>query len=144
MSDTATEEEIVDVYEDVGEWVEDWFAPAVAMKQQGGGKGRIFCKQWWRHPPVVTRLEALWREWERANREDTMSSWWAYHADAAIRVLCDGETGPMWRCTKDKHFDIESLAVDLVPVPPGWLGAPRSAATADLDLDDEDDDPNNP
>ncbi|MGW4356870.1 DUF4913 domain-containing protein [Nocardia sp. NPDC004582] len=141
MTSTEATEEVVDVYNNVTEWVEDWLVQSVAFKQQGGGKGKIFCKQWWRHKPVVVRLHALWREWERANREDTMSSWWAYHADAAIRALCDGETGPMWRCTTDSHIDVRSLEV--TPVPPGWFGTMSGAQTSDNpdfddDLDDKD------
>ena len=117
----TTDEEVEDVYGDVGEWVEDWFAKAVAMKQLGDGRGKIFCAKWWAHKPVVVRLHSIWREWERANREDTMSSWWSYHADAAMRVLFDGESGPMWLCTPDKHRDVPSP--QLTPVPPGWFSA---------------------
>jgi hypothetical protein len=61
---------------------------------------------------VALRIHALWRKWEKANREDTMSSWWVYHYDAHIRAIFDGERGPMCSASGvlPEHFCLDDFA----------------------------------
>ncbi|WP_157778099.1 DUF4913 domain-containing protein [Nocardia terpenica] len=116
-----TEPEVTDVYTDAGEWFDHWLAPALADgKWQGGGKGKLVCPQWYRHRMVALRVDALWQEWEKANREGAMSSWWVYHFDAHARAIFDGETGPMYLCSPDKHHETPDPLTPR-PVPPGWF-----------------------
>ncbi len=130
-SDSA-EEEQKDRYGDVGEFVTQWLAPVLAAKLTGEGRGKTWCAQWWRHREAGVRLHALWRGWEAARRSDddtAMSAWWVYHADAHLRALCDGENGPMWRCTPTEHRQV--AAFPTVPVPAGWFpGPPEERDTA--------------
>lgn len=119
-STEGTEEEVVDVYTDHGEWVDHWLLPALEGKfDGGGGKGQLLCPEWYRHRMVALRIRALWREWEKANREDTMSSWWIYHYDAHARAIFDGERGPMYACTDERHRVPQPVKPN--PVPSGWF-----------------------
>ncbi|MBJ8342894.1 DUF4913 domain-containing protein [Antrihabitans sp. YC3-6] len=123
-SEKVEKEPEPDVFADVGEFVEHWLAPVLAGKLLGGGRGRTWCRQWWRHREVSVRLHALWRGWEGARRSEeplAMSSWWVQHTDPHLRALCDGEAGPMWRCTPEAHVDIP--AYPTIPVPAGWFDA---------------------
>lgn len=113
-------------YVDAGDWVQDWFADTVAVRLSGGDttRGLTWCAQWWKHDGVATRLHALWQAWEAARAAgDTaaMSTWWVHHADPTLRVLLNGETGPMWRCSPTQHRPIASLPV--TPAPAGWFDA---------------------
>lgn len=113
----------------VGEWVEEWFAPVMAgpyVKAEEAG-GRTWCAQWWRHRMVAERLDKLWRMWEScrlSDDESAMSGWWVYHADAHIRILCDGEYGPMYRCSPRQHHDDEPFPT--IPAPDGWFQPVRA------------------
>lgn len=109
-------------YRGVEEWVEQWFAPCVAVRLTGDGRGLTWCARWWAHDAVAVRLHALWMAWEAARRDsDTaaMSSWWTRHADPHLRVILDGETGPMWQCSPTQHHPVPALPT--LPTPTGWL-----------------------
>lgn len=112
------------VFPDVGVWVQQWLAPSLSLQITGDGRGVVFCAQWWDHDPVVVRLVALWEAWEDAVAAATMSTWWVQHADPHLRALCDGEIGPMRRCSRDRHIRTPSLTTE--PVPAGWLDADGS------------------
>ncbi|GAB2917880.1 hypothetical protein GCM10027047_14500 [Rhodococcus aerolatus] len=107
------------VFPDLGAWVEGQLAPSLSMHITGDGRGRVFCPQWWDHDAVVIRLAALWEAWETAKTSRTMSTWWVQHADPHLKVLCDGETGPMRRCSEHRHVPTRTLLT--VPTPAGWL-----------------------
>jgi len=114
--------------------VQEWFAPAVAVRLAAGdtGRGLTWCAQWWAHPGVATRLHALWQAWETACRsQDTaaMSTWWTSHADPHLRTLLDGEHGPMWRCSPTRHRPIPHLAV--VNAPDSWFDLASTPPTKD-------------
>lgn len=106
------------VFTDVASWVQGWLAPTVSFQITGDGRGLVWCRQWWLHKPVAVRLQHLWLAWEQARRSDTMSEWWVSHADPHLRELCDGETGPMRRCSEHRHVPTRSLLV--TPAPDGW------------------------
>lgn len=121
-ADTAAEEEPVDLYDDVGQWVQDWFAPNLGGKLTGDGRGVAWCPQWWRHRGVAVRLHALWQGWEVARRDPdpaAMSGWWVLHADAHLRAITSGETGPMGRCTTEQHRP--TIPWPTVTAPAGWF-----------------------
>jgi hypothetical protein len=107
------------VFPDVAVWVHQWLAPSLSMHVTGDGRGRVFCPQWWDHDAVVVRLAALWEAWEKAVVDKATSTWWVQHADPHLRAMCDGETGPMRRCTEHRHVPTRTLTV--LPVPAGWL-----------------------
>ncbi|MCC3318438.1 DUF4913 domain-containing protein [Nocardia africana] len=115
----STDDKQPDIYLDAGEWVDSWLAPALEGKFEGGGKGQVVCPEWFRHRMVALRMHALWREWEKANREDTMSSWWVYHFDAHARALFDAERGPMHNCTPEKHRTPGRVNPNQAPA--GWF-----------------------
>lgn len=115
-------------FPNVGEWVTHWFAPATALKLSDGGRGRVWCKEWFLHPPVVVRLDSLWRAWEKATRsgdDKALDAWFVYSYDATVRELTNGEHGPMHACSPSQHREVPSLPVD--PVPDGFF-APTSTS----------------
>lgn len=115
-------------FNDVGEWVEQWFVQVIAgpySRNESAGS-RTWCPLWWKHKAVVIPLSALHRAWEaaRASEDDSaMSAWWVQHAHSHVRWLCDATAGPMYRCSPDhhegRHFPDESLHT--IPAPPGWF-----------------------
>ena len=107
------------VFGDFATWVHQWLAPSLSMHITGDGRGRVFCPQWWDHDAVTVRLAALWEAWEKAVVDKTTSTWWVQHADPHLRALCDGETGPMRRCSE--HHHVPTRTVTVLPVPTGWL-----------------------
>jgi len=110
LTELATTEDTTstDAYPHVEKWVQEWFAPVVAVRLAAGdtGRGLTWCAPWWAHPGVAARLHALWQAWEAARQSRdaaAMSSWWTSHADHHLRALLDGEHGPMWRCSPTQH-----------------------------------------
>ncbi|WP_067694618.1 DUF4913 domain-containing protein [Nocardia jejuensis] len=106
------------LYSSVYEFVTEWLALATSLKLSDFGRGRVFCRRWFEHPPVVVRLDALWRAWEKARRsgdDKAMHGWWVYDYDATMREITNGEVGPMRLCSPTKHRDTPSLEVDPVP-----------------------------
>ncbi|ONI79127.1 hypothetical protein BWI15_00015 [Kribbella sp. ALI-6-A] len=65
---------------------------------------RTWCKQWWKHPEVTARLDALWRSWEALRLEPGtgMSVWWRDHADHHMARILDPD-GPFKGCTTEGH-----------------------------------------
>jgi hypothetical protein len=65
---------------------------------------RTWCKEWWKHPEVTARLEALWRSWEalRLDPATGMSVWWRDHADHHMARILDAD-GPFKGCTTEEH-----------------------------------------
>ncbi|WP_432945813.1 DUF4913 domain-containing protein [Kribbella sp. CA-253562] len=65
---------------------------------------RTWRKQWWKHPEVTARLDALWRSWEALRLEPGtgMSVWWRDHADHHMPRILDPD-GPFKGCTTEGH-----------------------------------------
>ena len=84
--------------------------------------------QWWRHPEVVVRLDALWRSWEHLRLEPGtgMSVWLKDHLDHHMAILLS-QDGPMHRCKPSGHHDrpLEPIPSDTPPA--SWI-------TGDIDL----------
>ncbi|WP_169846785.1 DUF4913 domain-containing protein [Rhodococcus marinonascens] len=92
------------------------------------GHGLAWDPRWWRHPEVVARLTALWWAFEdaRVSADDpsAMSNWWIRHCDPHLKLLLDGETGPMSHATDDGTWHGHGeLAVDHPPE--GWTRPSR-------------------
>lgn len=87
------------LYENVFDWVDGFFMMVIRRKiNPSPGTGLSWDQRWWLYPEVVARLTALHYAWEEARASDkpsAMSSWWIHHLEPHIRVIFDGETGPM-------------------------------------------------
>lgn len=107
----------------VGDWVEDWLLPVVAVRLTTGHREGTYtwCRTWWAHPGVAVWLAALHAGWEAARIDGgaAMSDWLVGRLVPALRWILDAANGPLWRCTPDKHVDIPGLP--FIPVPPGWF-----------------------
>lgn len=80
------------------------------------GAPRRWCGQWWMHPPVVFRLEALWRAFEHLRLDPTtgMSVFLRDHADPHMAWITSPD-GPLARCKPLDHQDGDD---DLVLIEP--------------------------
>ena len=87
--------------------------------------GVNWCARWWAHPEAIARLYALWREWEKARVNDSMSAWWRDHLDPHLSAM-SSEYGPFNRCGPDKHNSVKSLPK--LPVPAEVLAQLPDAA----------------
>ena len=93
------EETIEPRYANVFEWVDCFFIKVIRRRiNPDAGKGLAWDQRWWMYPEVVGRLKALHQAWEKARADKdpaAMSNWWIHHLDAHLRVILDGDTGPM-------------------------------------------------
>ncbi|WP_084721927.1 DUF4913 domain-containing protein [Rhodococcus marinonascens] len=115
------------MYGSVVEWAEDFFTQVIRRRLgAGGGEGGLaWDERWWLYPEVAGRLTALWYAWEEARVSDkasAMSSWWIHHLEPHLRVILDGETGPMAHAKPDGSFS-GWPALPLQPVPAELLTA---------------------
>lgn len=98
-------EEIEPVFSGVEQFVNGYFARVVNRNlSPAAGRGLIWDARWWRYREVVTRLTTLWHAWENARASEdgsAMSAWWIHHADPHLRILLDGDTGPMSGSSSD-------------------------------------------
>ncbi|WP_206499182.1 DUF4913 domain-containing protein [Rhodococcus sp. KRD175] len=87
------------------------------------GRGLSWDRRWWQHQEVVSRLRALWWAFEeaRSSPDDpaAMSSWWLRHCDPQMRVLLDGESGPMSNADVDGSWPGHGTLLIAYP-PEGW------------------------
>ncbi|NMD64259.1 UNVERIFIED_ORG: uncharacterized protein DUF4913 [Nocardia globerula] len=95
----AEAEEIEPMYADVFGWVDGFFAQVIRRRiNPEAGEGLAWDQRWWLYPEVVGRLTALHYAWEEARASEklsAMSSWWIHHLEPHIRVIFDGQDGPM-------------------------------------------------
>ncbi|MEU5408355.1 DUF4913 domain-containing protein [Nocardia asteroides] len=88
-------------YTDVSEWVADYFVRLVGdAVGYRPGEQVYWCREWWRHPGAVVRLDALWRAWEdlRLSGGAGISVWFLDHADPHVHVLLSA-SGPFGLCS---------------------------------------------
>ncbi|WP_107661076.1 DUF4913 domain-containing protein [Nocardia suismassiliense] len=107
-------------YATVWLWVEDWFVINIRRRVNASpGKGLTWDPAWWKYPEVVARMLALHAAWEEAHASasaSAMSSWFVSHLEPHLRVLFDGETGPMSLASADPNFSGHApLATEPVP-----------------------------
>ncbi|MBM9838624.1 DUF4913 domain-containing protein [Rhodococcus hoagii] len=98
-SEDDEEETVEPRYANVFEWVDHFFIKVIRRRiNPDAGKGLAWDQRWWMYPEVVGRLKALHQAWEKARADKdpaAMSNWWIHHLDAHLRVILDGDTGPM-------------------------------------------------
>ncbi|SEB29291.1 DUF4913 domain-containing protein [Rhodococcus koreensis] len=116
--------EIEPMYGSVVEWVEGWFTKVIRRRMgSGGGEGGLaWDERWWLYPEVAGRLTAAWYAWEEARASDkpsAMSHWWIQHLEPHLRVIFDGETGPMSHAKADGSFS-------------GWPALPTQSVPPEL------------
>jgi hypothetical protein len=86
-------------FESLHHWFNGWLATHYARPLDTGG--RVWCPHWHEHPEAVSRLTALWLEWERAAAGDGrgMAGWWLSYCDPTMAVLLDPD-GPFTDCRR--------------------------------------------
>ncbi|GCB59720.1 MULTISPECIES: DUF4913 domain-containing protein [Rhodococcus] len=125
------------VFGSVEEFVRERIAP-VYRREVIEGTSRNWCTQWWKHAEAISRLEALWRAWERLRLDPStgMSVWWRDHADHHMAQLFDPE-GTFKACSvRSGHAggDFAIVPLPTEPAPssmfPDMRLSPESAPTA--------------
>jgi hypothetical protein len=63
----------------------------------------------------VSRLNALWHEWEQARIDGAMSVWWLHHADPHLDRLLSRDNGPFMACKSEppKHTPLDPLPIEV-------------------------------
>jgi hypothetical protein len=91
------------MYETLDAWVRDYFAPM--FSRPIGGEIR-WCPRWHEHAEAVSRLEALWRSWERFRLDPAlgMATWYSGYLDHQLPLLL-GRAGPFSQCSADRHAE---------------------------------------
>jgi len=102
------------------DFVSQWLLPT--YRRISDHPNFAWCPQWWRHPEVVVRLDALWRSWEhlRLQPGTGMSVWLKDHLDHHMAVLLS-QDGPMHRCKPTGHHEraLEPIPSDTPPA--SWI-----------------------
>ncbi|USI92900.1 DUF4913 domain-containing protein [Rhodococcus pyridinivorans] len=104
-------------FKNVIEFVEGFFIPVIRRRISDNDGGLSWDPRWWAYPEVVARLTALHQAWEEARTSDSMSamsSWWIQHLEPHLRVILDGDTGPMANAKADRSF----MGWPVMPVDP--------------------------
>lgn len=94
-------------FKNVIEWVNGFFLPVIRRRISDTDGGLSWDPRWWAYPEVVARLTALHQAWEEARVSDSMSAmsaWWVHHLEPHLRVILDGDTGPMANAKADRSF----------------------------------------
>lgn len=118
-------------YTNVIDWVNGFFLPVIRRRISDNDGGLSWDARWWAYPEVVARLTALHQAWEEARASDSMSamsSWWIQHLEPHLRVILDGDTGPMANAKSDRSF-MGWPAMPAHPVPSSVLDKIRNQFT---------------
>lgn len=119
-NDDAADEALIEpAFGNVVEFVEGYFVPVIRRRISDNDGGLSWDPRWWAYPEVVARLTALHQAWEEARVSDSgmaMSSWWVQHLEPHLRVILDGDTGPMANAKSDRSF-MGWPAIPADPVP---------------------------
>lgn len=96
------------LYEHVDLWVQGFFLPVVRRQiHAAAGTGLSWDERWWLYPEVVARFTALHHAWEEARASDkpsAVSLWWIQHLEPHLRVILDGQNGPMANADAEGTF----------------------------------------
>lgn len=116
MTGPAPAEDVIEpAFRDLDAFMREYLTQVVERRVVAGPKAGVYwCSSWWEHPEAISRLYALWREWEKARVEDTMSMWWIHHLDPHLAALT-AEYGPFCKCDPDIHKPVETLPADRAP-----------------------------
>lgn len=121
-------------FKNVVEFVEGYFVPVIRRRISDNDGGLSWDPRWWAYPEVVARLTALHQAWEEARASDSMSAmsaWWIQHLEPHLRVILDGDTGPMANAKADRSF-IGWPTMPSDPVPADVLGAIINLGALDI------------
>lgn len=91
----------------VDDWVNSYFLRIIRRRlNTQPGKGLSWDSRWWLYPEVVARLMALHDAWEEAANAggSAMSRWWINDLEPHLRIILDGDTGPMSHASENKDF----------------------------------------
>ncbi|MCF0092700.1 DUF4913 domain-containing protein [Micromonospora sp. MH99] len=92
-----------------------YLAEVVERRVLSGPKSGIYwCDRWWAHPEAISRFYAMWREWEKARIDDTMSTWWLHHLDPHLMTMTT-EYGPFAKCEPGRHTEPKTLPAVAAP-----------------------------
>jgi len=84
-------------FETVQQFVTGWVMPFYVRDTANA----VWCRQWWAHPEVALRLEALWEAYEgaRASKDGgAFAAWWRLEADHHLPLLYSPAEGPFREC----------------------------------------------
>ncbi|MBH1934131.1 DUF4913 domain-containing protein [Streptomyces sp. AV19] len=115
------------VFPTVADFVEGYFAPTIRRNLHGSA---TWCPRWWAHPEALLRMTAVWRAWEHLRHDPALgiSNWLLQHADPHLRVLMDGDNGPLAACSPEGHSRYAYEPLPLEPADPAmWLAPALSA-----------------
>jgi hypothetical protein len=102
-------------YSSLSEFVTEFFSPMCSYRlSPAPGRGLRWDPRWWRWPQVRVRLDYLWKTWEAAYADQSaqaMADWWLRIFDPTVRILLDGENGPLnsYREDMDDEFGEEDI-----------------------------------
>jgi hypothetical protein len=102
------EAELETAYPDLDRWVTEFLSPLIRRRLGGS---LTWCAEWVRHAEAISRLNALWQEWEAAAADGTMSNWWLYHCDPHLNALMSKDAGPFMACKPGDHRGLDPLPV---------------------------------
>lgn len=104
------------LYPDAPTWFEDYLS--YLYRRDLGRSTTLWCERWFDHPEALTRIQILWRSWEAARQDDTMTGlavWFVNVADPMMRELFSPE-GTFKRCI-DRH-EVRTPDKDHLPYQP--------------------------
>ncbi|WP_255596440.1 DUF4913 domain-containing protein [Cellulomonas sp. C5510] len=110
------------VYGSVIQFVEEYLLPLYRRKTA------TWCPQWWKHPEVTVRLQALWLSWEQLRQDPALglSVWLRDHLDHHMPIVLASD-GPLKGCKPGEHRgERELLTFD--PPPAGLYPDERAGA----------------
>jgi hypothetical protein len=98
------------VFADLLAFVEFLFGQRLVTRQVATSGGALaWCPKWYLHAEAVSRLTALWDEFEKAVVGHTLSDWWLHHLDPHLDRLMSRDFGPFMACQPDEHRTIPPL-----------------------------------
>lgn len=109
-------------FANVVEFMQGYFLPVIRRRISDNDGGLSWDPRWWAYPEVVARVTALHYAWEEARASKSasaMSAWWVQHLEPHLRVILDGDTGPMANAKADRSFM-------------GWPAMPSDPVPADV------------
>jgi len=113
-----------------GDFTEQWLLPVIAVRISGNNREGQYtwCRQWWAHHGVAVRFAALHAVFEAARLADdktAMSTLFVSHIDPHMRHILDAASGPLHRCTPERHIPHPGLPTSSVPG--NWFGVPGAS-----------------
>lgn len=123
----APEAEKTTIYNGVVEFVENYLS-VLYRRQVSDLSDTVWCREWWKHPEAMVRLDALWRAWEHLRQDGAtgMSVWLLDHADPHMKVLLDPR-GPFKYCSvRNGHKDMLG-PLPLTTPPDGMFSNPEDS-----------------